>query len=149
MYTYAAVELVFPYFTAFKQVSKIVNVIFFSLVWQAAQISQKNCGVDLLSQVKWATFMLGIEIAGILEKYSTQKENDWTTNLFELILEITLFWVEPFLENPSTSVPGVDVTHCISENPGTRRQYRYRHYWKKWSLLLIFSIIHSQDGEGP
>ena len=33
------------------------------------------------------------------------------TNLFELILKITLFFSGTFLENPATSIPGVDVAH--------------------------------------
>ena len=35
-----------------------------------------------------------------------------------------------------------------TREPGTRRQYRYRHNEKKWSPLVILIIIHSQDGEG-
>ena len=33
------------------------------------------------------------------------------TNLFELILKITLFFSGTFLENPATSIPGMDVAH--------------------------------------
>ena len=36
----------------------------------------------------------------------------------------------------------------VSWNPGTKRQYRYRHDEKKWSPLLILAIIHGQEGEG-
>ena len=57
----------------------------------------------------WIPFksMLGIEVARLFEK--------WSTELISLnqFLKSLPFWLEHFLKNPATSIPGMDVAHWI------------------------------------
>ena len=58
--------------------------------------------------------MPGIEVGESLKNVPFEKRLIVRTNLLELILQITLFLSGTFfLENPITSIPGVNVAHFL------------------------------------